>query len=124
LKYKALSRVNRALRAWMERAKELCESKIWGILEVGKATKFRKEKRIMMGEPIKIYQLEGCPYCRRVKDTLEAKGIAYEKIENDSDEVGAKIMEISNQSLVPVIVDGDKVINDSQKIIDYLNENY
>jgi glutathione S-transferase len=66
----------------------------------------------------------GCPYCRRVKDTLEAKGIAYEKIENDSDEVGAKIMEISNQSLVPVIVDGDKVINDSQKIIDYLNENY
>ncbi len=77
-----------------------------------------------MAETIKIYQLENCPYCRRVKDTLEAKGLAYEKIEVDSDDMRSELKEISNQSLVPVIVDGEVVMNDSQKIIDYLNDHY
>jgi glutaredoxin len=122
LKSKALSRVIRPFQGPKVPVKELCETDICGILKVGKR-KSRKEP-LKMAEPIKIYQLEGCPYCRRVKDTLEAKGLEYEKIENDTDEVSAKIREISNQDLVPVIVDGDRVINDSQKIIDYLNDKY
>ncbi len=77
-----------------------------------------------MAKTIKIYQLEGCPYCKRVKDTLNQLGLAYEKIEVDTDEMRSELKEISNQTLVPVIVDGDKVMNDSQKIIDYLNDHY
>lgn len=77
-----------------------------------------------MAETIKIYQFEGCPYCRRVREVLEEKGLAYEKIEVDTDELSSKVEEISGQTLVPVIVDGERVINDSQKIVDYLNENY
>jgi len=77
-----------------------------------------------MAETIKIYQLEGCPYCQRVKDALEEKGMAYEKIEVDTDKMRIELKEISKQTLVPVIVDGERVINDSQKIIDYLNETY
>lgn len=77
-----------------------------------------------MADTIKIYQFESCPYCRRVKDVMDEKGLAYEKIEVDSDEKKREVEEISGQGLVPVIVDGERVINDSQKIIDYLNENY
>ena len=77
-----------------------------------------------MADIIKIYQFESCPYCRMVKEVLEEKGLKYEKIEVDTDELSAKVQEISGQGLVPVIVDGERVINDSQKIIAYLNENY
>lgn len=77
-----------------------------------------------MAETIKIYQFESCPYCARVRAVLDEKGIDYEKIEVDTDELSRKVKEISGQGLVPVIVDGERVINDSQVIIDYLNENY
>jgi glutaredoxin 3 len=79
---------------------------------------------LKMAETIKIYQFESCPYCRMVKEVLDDKGLKYEKIEVDTDELSAKVQEISGQGLVPVIVDGERVINDSQKIIAYLNENY
>lgn len=77
-----------------------------------------------MAETIKIYQLEGCPYCRMVKEVLIEKGISYETIEVDTDEMRGELRKISSQTLVPVIVDGERVINDSHKIIDYLNETY
>ncbi len=30
---------------------------------------------------IKLYQLESCPYCRRVRGVLDAKGLEYEKVD-------------------------------------------
>ena len=74
---------------------------------------------------IKLYQFEHCPYCAKVKSVLEAKGIGYEKVEVPVDrEERTELFELSGQYQVPVLVDGKKVINDSSKIIVYLNENY
>ncbi len=74
---------------------------------------------------IKLYQFERCPYCTKVRGTLEAKGIEYEKIEVPLDrEQRTELMEVSGQHMVPVLVDGDTVITDSTVIIDYLNDKY
>jgi len=74
---------------------------------------------------IRLYQLESCPYCARVRQFLETKGLEYEKI----DVPGAKeerdeLERVSGQRLVPVLVDGDTVITDSMKIVAYLGEKY
>ncbi len=74
---------------------------------------------------LKLYQFESCPYCARVRGTLGDKGLEYEKIEvpvdrDDRDE----LVKVSGQLKVPVLVDGETVINDSAAIIDYLNEKY
>ena len=72
---------------------------------------------------MKLYQFETCPYCQRVRIALEAKGIEYEKVEvpRDRDE-RTELFELSGQYMVPVLVDGDKVISDSAAIIAYLGE--
>ncbi len=74
---------------------------------------------------MKLYQFETCPYCQRVRLALEAKGIEYEKVEvpTDRDE-RTEIFELSGQYMVPVLVDGERVISDSTAIIAYLNEKY
>ena len=74
---------------------------------------------------MKLYQFESCPYCQRVRLALEAKGIEYEKIEAPTNrDDRTEIFELSGQYLVPVLVDGEKVVSDSSAIIAYLNENY
>ena len=74
---------------------------------------------------MKLYQFETCPYCQRARLALEAKGIEYEKVEvpvNRDDRT--ELFELSGQYMVPVLVDGDKVISDSAAIVAYLNEKY
>ena len=74
---------------------------------------------------IKLYQFERCPYCTKVRGTLEGKGIEYEKIEVPLDrEERTELLEVSGQYMVPVLVDGDTVLKDSSAIIDYLNDKY
>lgn len=75
--------------------------------------------------PVRLYQFESCPYCRRVRGVLEAKGVEYEKVDVPADKGERKeLFEISGQYLVPVLVDGGKVISDSERIIAYLDERY
>ncbi len=74
---------------------------------------------------MKLYQLTNCPYCKNVRHTLETKGIEFETIEvprSRPDRVELK--ELSGQEGVPVIVDGDKIMSDSERIISYLEEKY
>ncbi|MFQ5586313.1 MAG: glutathione S-transferase N-terminal domain-containing protein [Thermodesulfobacteriota bacterium] len=74
---------------------------------------------------MKLYQFESCPYCQRVRLALEAKGIEYEKVEVPQyrDE-RTELFELSGQYMVPVLVDGERVISDSAAIVAYLNEKY
>ncbi len=74
---------------------------------------------------LKLYQFERCPYCTKVRGVLGEKGLEYEKIEVPLDrEERTELLDISGQIMVPVLVDGERVINDSGVIIDYLNEKY
>ncbi|XGI84079.1 glutathione S-transferase family protein [Halorutilales archaeon Cl-col2-1] len=77
---------------------------------------------------IKLYQLETCPFCIKVREKLDELGLEYETVEvswktSERDEVE----EISGQRQVPVIVDeehGVDGMNESSEIIEYLEETY
>jgi glutathione S-transferase len=74
---------------------------------------------------LKLYQFENCPYCTKVRGVLGEKGLEYEKIEVPLDrDDRTELLDISGQIMVPVLVDGETVINDSEKILDYLSEKY
>ena len=72
---------------------------------------------------IKLYKIAFCPYCDIVKDRLKELGLEFEIVIVPFSHHRRKIVqELSGQSLVPVIVDGDEVINDSQMILKYLSK--
>lgn len=74
---------------------------------------------------MKLYHLWMCPYCFRVRRKLRRLGIAYEGIW-----VGfhprrwAEVEKLTGKAMVPVLVDDDKIINESAVICDYLENNY
>ena len=74
---------------------------------------------------IELYETAYCPFCSMVKEQLEELKLEYTTIIVQSPLHQRQIVQdISGQSLVPVIVDGDAVINDSRRIIEYLSDKY
>ena len=72
-----------------------------------------------------LHQFESCPYCKRVRRELDELGLDYETREVPKDKSKrTTIKELSGQLKVPVLEDGDTVVNDSKVIVDYLQENY
>ena len=77
----------------------------------------------------KLYDLAGAdpalrfsPFCWRIKLALAHKGLDFETIPwrfTEKDVIG-----FSGQKLVPVLVDGERVVSDSQAIAEYLEETY
>jgi len=62
------------------------------------------------------------PYCWRIKLALAHKNLPFESIPvrfTDKD-----VIAFSGQELVPVLVDGEKVVSDSQAIAEYLETAY
>lgn len=55
-----------------------------------------------------MYCTRFCPYCVRAKDLLEHKGIEYDEISVDSDQVKRQeMMQLSGRTSVPQIFIGD-----------------
>jgi glutathione S-transferase len=60
-----------------------------------------------------------------VRDKLQALGLKYETIEvpgRHSDRTA--VFEVSGQYLVPVLVDGEVMLDDEEKILPYLDKRY
>lgn len=72
---------------------------------------------------IKLHNLEGCPFCLRVENKLKELNLEYEIIDATADNF-ATVLKIAEYDMVPVIEDGDTVIQDSAKIIAYLEKIY
>ncbi len=74
---------------------------------------------------LKLYNLESCPYCIMVRNQLEALDLEYEKI-NVPPWLGQRqeVFEVSGQYTVPVLVDGDAVFDDEEKILAHLKQTY
>ena len=78
---------------------------------------------------IKLFDLAGAepdrrfsPYCWRAKLALAHKGLGFETTPwrfTDTESIA-----MSGQGRVPVLLDGDKVVSDSWKIAEYLEDNY
>ena len=74
---------------------------------------------------MKLYHLEGCPYCRMVTDVLDAGKIPYQKIEVPAPRhLRKEVLAVSGQSLVPVLVDGANVLKDEDEILAYLRKRF
>jgi len=74
---------------------------------------------------VTVYSTQNCQYCRMAKAFLEKHGIPYESIDVGSDRKAAeKMIEISGQRGVPVIVVDDEVIVgfDSQRLNELFGE--
>ncbi len=72
-----------------------------------------------------LYELPGCPYCAMVIDKLKELDLDYESIKvpkphSERDEV----KDVSGQTSVPVLVDGDIVLADENDIVKHLEEKY
>ena len=59
----------------------------------------------------------------RVALALAHKGLTVESVEIDPGD-RTPVREVSGQDLVPVLVDGDRVVADSTRILEYLEERY
>jgi glutathione S-transferase len=75
-----------------------------------------------------LYELEGCPYCAKVKNKLADLGLEYEsRMVPRSHSERTEVKEISGQTGVPVLVDeehGVEGMAESDDIVAYLDETY
>jgi len=75
-----------------------------------------------------LYELEGCPYCAKVKEKLSELGLDYEsRMVPRSHGERTEVREVSGQTGVPVLVDeahGVEGMPESDDIVDYLEETY
>lgn len=74
---------------------------------------------------MKLYQFESCPYCKMVREKLSELQITYVNINVPRDRSQRQeVIQVSGQPSVPVLVDGDVVLDDEEKILPYLQEKY
>ena len=74
---------------------------------------------------MKLYNIDGCGYCVMVRSVLDRLDIDYEKIDVPwAHHERRNVFEVSGQYMVPVLVDGEVVMSDEYKIIDYLKKTY
>ena len=76
----------------------------------------------MADKKVLVYSTPTCPYCKRAKEYLSRKGIAYTDINVAADRDKAKEMiQKSGQMGVPVItIDGEVVVGFNQAMLDKL----
>lgn len=74
---------------------------------------------------IVLYQAEWCPYCARVRDVMTDLLLDYKvvNVPRDHSERGI-VKEVSGQTGIPVMVDGDVILDDDDEIIPYLEKKY
>ena len=79
----------------------------------------------MADSMMKLYQFESCPYCKMVRERLSELQISYINVNVPRDKSRRQEVEqISGQRSVPVLVDGDTVLDDEEKILPYLDKKY
>jgi len=74
---------------------------------------------------IKLYNIDGCGYCGMVRKVLEELKIEYDKIDVPWSQFQRKeVYQVSGQYTVPVLVDGEKILDDEYEVIHYLKQAY
>ena len=75
-----------------------------------------------------LYELQGCPYCAKVKDKLADLDLEYEsQMVPSAHAERTEVEAVSGQTGVPVLVDEEHGIEgmaESDDIVDYLEETY
>ncbi|MBT8249229.1 MAG: glutaredoxin 3 [Acidimicrobiia bacterium] len=67
--------------------------------------------------PVTIYTTAWCPYCDRVKDLLDTKGVAYREVDVDGPEKRTWLTTMTGQQTVPQVYVGDRHVGGWDDII-------
>jgi glutathione S-transferase len=73
---------------------------------------------------LRLHHVPLCPFCRKVRLVLREKGLAVELVEVQPWDHPDELLRLNPASEAPVLVDGERVVCDSQAIADYLEEAY
>lgn len=74
---------------------------------------------------IVLYQAEWCSYCARVRAKLTDLLLDYKVVNVPASHAQRGIVkQVSGQTSIPVMVDGDVVLDDDDDIIPYLEKTY
>lgn len=77
---------------------------------------------------LELYEIQGCPFCIKVKRKLDELGLDYEShMVPRSRRKRTEVKEVSGQTGVPVLVDEDHGVTgmaESSDIVAYLEETY
>jgi glutathione S-transferase len=74
---------------------------------------------------IVLYQAEWCGYCARVREKLTELLLDYTTVNVPASHAQrAEVKAVSGQTSIPVLVDGDVVLDDDDTIIPYLEKTY
>ena len=74
---------------------------------------------------LRLYNIDNCGYCAMVRRVLDQLNLEYEKVDVPWPHSERKeVFEVSGQYMVPVLVDGDQVLDDEYQIIDHLKQTY
>ena len=69
-----------------------------------------------------LYHTEWCPECAIVREKLEELELSYESvIVPDFRSFRTQVHEVSGQYYVPVLVDGERVLTETQDILAHLD---
>lgn len=71
---------------------------------------------------VKVYSTQTCPWCIKVKDYLNDKGVTFEEVDVSQDrEAAMEMVQKSGQRGVPVVdINGTIIVGFDQKAIDEL----
>lgn len=77
-------------------------------------------------ELLEVYQFETCPFCGKVRQKMTELGLDFVSRHVEPKGDRKRVEDVSGQTGVPVLVDPntDKVIPESDDILEYLEENY
>jgi glutaredoxin/uncharacterized protein (DUF302 family) len=74
---------------------------------------------------MKLYQAEWCPFSHRVRAKLTELGIDYELVNVPASSKQRRDLEkVAGTTAIPVLVDGQNVISDSDEALSYLEKKY
>jgi glutathione S-transferase len=71
---------------------------------------------------MELWHAWACPYCARVRVALAEKGLAWSGREVDLARKPPELLALHPAGGVPVLVDGDRVVPDSMRILEHLDE--
>jgi glutathione S-transferase len=80
-----------------------------------------------MTDTLTVYTMPGSPYARRVELVLSEKGLAYDVVplsRSDGDLRTEEHLRRSPRGRVPVLVDGDVTLTESQAVVEYQEERF
>ena len=88
----------------------------------------RRNAFVCVMADLTLYELDGCPYCEKVKRTLSELELEYDSVMVPrSHGERTEVEEISGQTGVPVLVDPEHDVDgmpESDDIVAYLEETY